>query len=192
MKEIPSTALNGSERLIPARIAVRDASERTRRLLEPVYPVHPFGNCGRLTEFLPVSSTAHLRIAEALMRPAGCSACSVDTLAFRTSPTGTCTPSSSRLAQSWRYACSSSKESSIFSAPSRAKRRTHLVQPPHLTDAHCFCITSVPAFFYANGAKRTWQPECHGHWRCSREELSCGSSTHGATAMNRTPRTSRR
>ena len=60
-----------------------------------------------LTEFLPVSSTAHLRIAEALMKlPLGESSCAWEpATAVRMSPTGRCTPSSSRSAPSSRCAC---------------------------------------------------------------------------------------
>ena len=133
-----------------------------------------------LTEFLPVSSTAHLRIAEALMR-----------LPSRTIPTGRCTPSSSRWAPSSPFACLFLERIVDFirTFPRGENGERNWFNHPISLTFFAFVCTSVLAL-----ALRKWSEKNLGSLTAMAIALLAGGIVMWiidawAPAMNRTPRT---
>ena len=121
-----------------------------------------------LTEFLPVSSTAHLRIAEALMKiPLGESSCAVGNAACL------------QDVAYWKMYTIVIQVGAIMALcllflerivnflrtfPDGENGDRNLAHPPHLAHAHRFCLHLRPRAAAAQmERKEPGQPQCHGH-----------------------------
>ena len=158
-------------------------SDRTWRLFESLFAVRSLGIVEGLTEFLPVSSTAHLRIAEALMHiPLDDAYWKMYTIVIQLGAI---------LALLLLFL--SRIVDFIRTFPARRKRRPHLAQPSHLPHAHRLCrAPRCPPWRCTNGARRTSAASTPWPWPCSSAASSCGSSIPGPTAAIPPPPTSSR